>query len=171
MDTDITDITDITENFITNSKKELKYQKYKNKYLRLKKIYQIIQNDFFNITMFINLSNLGLSNNQIFDSILDYYEVSNIINDKVNINEDIIDKVNTGLCIVNLNDDGTNNNETNNVITDNETNNVIIDNKTINKVSTDDETNNVSTDDVNDDDTNNKLCLQVLNEIIDKIEF
>lgn len=145
----------ITENFINSEKKELKYQKYKNKYLRLKNIYQIISNEYFNINMFINQSNLGLSNDEIYNSILDYYNTSNGIQDD-NINENNDDINNNNLCVINLNDIKyeyvqTNNDETKKII----------------QAILYDLVENIANTKVNFD--KNEICVQVLNQIIDKI--
>lgn len=191
---------DLAENFISNSKKELKYQKYKNKYLRLKNIHQIIQNDYFNINIFIDQINLGFTNNKIFDLILDYYELSNCVNNN-NHNKNDNDNLNNDNDNDNLNNDNLNNinvsaDNTNNI--DNNTNNIDNNDSCIinlndinynyidlNNINPSFETNN---DEIKEEIqtilydlieniedkikfNNNEICVQVLDEIIDKIEF
>ena len=174
------------ENKIFNSKKELKYLKYKNKYVRLKNIYQIIQNDYFNINIFIDQLNLGLSNNQIFDSILDYYgyvKLTNCDDNEQNIFKDTWDKDNIGSCVINLNDinpnpitsTDTNSTDTNSI--DTNSNNYKNINEGINsEIKKEIQTiinylvENIFCG-INNNINNNKICVQILNEIIDKVEF
>lgn len=106
----VIDNNNIINNFINDSNKNMKYQKYKNKYIELKKIYKIISNDYFDINLFksehfdnkfvkLILNTYDFSNSNINLEIIeqDNYNNSKFIQDTFIINEiidEIIDKIN-----------------------------------------------------------------------------
>lgn len=107
-DNEISDTSDTYQsNLFTNDVKFLKYQKYKNKYVKLKNIYQIIQTEYFDINIFITGIKSNIPVNKIFDTILDFYGFGELQNDnepneiidlnKMNKPNDIIDLNNFGL--------------------------------------------------------------------------
>jgi len=92
-DDKLSDTSDNSDNFdnsnnsqynqfvFSNDKKFLKYQKYKNKYIKLKCIHQIIQMEYFDINIFIDKIKLNIPINEILDDILNFYKFGELNND------------------------------------------------------------------------------------------
>ena len=162
---DTSDILDTYQsNLFTNDVKFLKYQKYKNKYIRFKNIYQIIKTEYFDINIFISGIKSNIPVNKILDIIFDFYGFSELEDDnKINEPNKIID-----LNIIGLNNiisiaDNFNQNEIHNINTDV---NEVID-EISNTVDYDGTNNNYNTTNYEEI----KLaCEQIIEELITKIE-